>query len=85
LTELFSWSEEEWLHKTEGSAIRRISYEQWLRNIAVALGNAEGDEKVLAALRARQDDGSPLVCAHVRWALDQQSSTKADSSQAKPE
>jgi epoxyqueuosine reductase len=81
LTELFSWSEEEWLRKTEGSAIRRISYEQWLRNIAVALGNAEGNEKIVAALRARQDGDSPMVNTHVRWALEQQSSTAAGNTQ----
>ena len=83
LTELFSWSEEEWLRKTEGSALRRISYEQWLRNIAVALGNADGDEKIVAALRARQDGDSPMVNEHVRWALEQHSGTSADSSQTK--
>jgi epoxyqueuosine reductase len=81
LTELFSWSEEEWLRKTEGSAIRRISYEQWLRNIAVALGNAEGNENIVAALRARQDGDSPMVNTHVRWALEQQSSTTASDTQ----
>jgi epoxyqueuosine reductase len=81
LTELFSWSEEEWLQKTEGSAIRRISYEQWLRNIAVALGNAEGNENIVAALRARQDGDSPMVNTHVRWALEQQSSATASDTQ----
>ena len=85
LTELFSWSEEEWLRKTEGSAIRRISHEQWLRNIAVALGNADGNEKIVAALRARQDGSSPLVNAHVRWALEQQSSATANGTQTKSE
>ncbi len=83
LTELFSWSEEEWLRKTEGSAIRRISYEQWLRNIAVALGNADRDEKIVAALRARQDGDSPMVNAHVRWALEQQSGASAGGEQTK--
>ena len=72
LVELFSWSEEEWLRKTEGSAIRRISYAQWLRNIAVALGNADKNEQTIEALRARQDSDSPMVNAHVQWALDQQ-------------
>ena len=81
LTELFSWSEEEWLRKTEGSAIRRISYEQWLRNIAVALGNADRDEKIVAALQARQDGDSPMVNAHVRWALEQHSGSSADGAQ----
>jgi epoxyqueuosine reductase len=83
LTELFSWSEEEWLRKTEGSAIRRISYAQWLRNIAVALGNADGNEQIVEALRARQDSESPLVNAHVQWALDQQ--TSIDGANAKSE
>ncbi|MCH8071377.1 MAG: tRNA epoxyqueuosine(34) reductase QueG [Proteobacteria bacterium] len=83
LTELFSWSEEEWLRKTEGSAIRRIGYEQWLRNLAVALGNAEGNEKIVEALQARQDGDSPMVNAHVRWALEQHSRTTAGTTQAK--
>ena len=80
LLELFAWSEEEWLEKTEGSAIRRISYAQWLRNIAVALGNADKNEKTVAALRARLDGESPMVHAHVQWALDQQ--TGVDRSDA---
>ncbi len=83
LTELFSWSEAEWLRKTEGSAIRRISYQQWLRNIAVALGNADRSEEIVAALRVRQDSESPMVNAHVRWALEQQSGTTADSARSK--
>lgn len=72
LTELFCWSEQEWLRKTEGSSIRRIGYEQWLRNIAVALGNAQRDENIIEALRARQDGHSRMIKAHVGWALEQQ-------------
>jgi len=72
LVELFSWSEAEWLEKTEGSAIRRIGYDQWLRNIAVALGNAEKSECVVDAL-ARQNTDSQLVNDHVKWALHQHS------------
>ncbi len=71
LIALFSWTEEEWLKKTEGSAIRRISYEQWLRNIAIALGNAETTSDVVDALRSRQDFDSGLVNEHVSWALQQ--------------
>ncbi|SVB61250.1 uncharacterized protein METZ01_LOCUS214104 [marine metagenome] len=71
LVELFSWSETEWQKKTEGSAIRRISYEQWLRNIAIALGNAHSSAKVIAALRSRLVRDSEIVRDHVRWALDQ--------------
>ena len=69
LIELFAWSEEEFLSKTEGSAIRRIGYECWLRNIAVALGNAPRNAAVIAALQARADHVSPLVREHVTWAL----------------
>jgi len=73
LVHLFSWSETEWLEKTEGSAIRRIGYDQWLRNIAVALGNAEKSAHVVDALLAKQNTDSQLVNDHVQWALDQQS------------
>lgn len=69
LVALFSWSEEEFLKKTEGSAIRRIGYERWLRNIAVALGNAPKTPDVLEALKTRLDHPSDLVREHVEWAL----------------
>lgn len=69
LVELFAWSEEEFRTRTEGSAMRRIGYEQWLRNIAVALGNAPFNATIAAALRARLDDPSELVREHVLWAL----------------
>jgi epoxyqueuosine reductase len=72
LIELFSWSEEEFLSRTEGSPIRRIGHERWLRNIAVALGNAlraKEDAAIRAALEARLRDSSPLVREHVQWAL----------------
>jgi len=71
LTDLFGWSEAEWLRKTEGSAIRRIGYERWLRNLAVALGNAPATPKISAALKARADHDSALVREHVAWALAQ--------------
>ncbi len=71
LVELFGWSEKEFLKRTEGSAIRRAGYEGWLRNIAVALGNAPSSPQNLAALRARQDHSSALVREHVAWALSQ--------------
>ncbi len=69
LVELFAWSEAEFLARTEGSAIRRIGHERWLRNIAVALGNAPGTPEVIAALEERADHPSPLVREHVGWAL----------------
>jgi len=69
LVALFGWSEGEFLQKTRGSAIRRIGHARWLRNIAVALGNAPGSAAVIEALRSRQNDASALVREHVRWAL----------------
>jgi epoxyqueuosine reductase len=71
LIELFAWSEAEFLKRTEGSAIRRIGYECWLRNIAVALGNAPRNDEVIAALNARLNHESQLVREHVSWALEQ--------------
>lgn len=69
LVTLFRWSEDEFLRRTEGSAIRRISHEGWLRNVAVALGNAPTEPDVVAALRERTNHPSGLVREHVRWAL----------------
>ncbi|HEY5781440.1 MAG TPA: tRNA epoxyqueuosine(34) reductase QueG [Lysobacter sp.] len=69
LTELFAWDEEEFLRRTEGTAIRRSGHERWLRNIAVALGNAPGTPEVIDALRARRDSASPMVREHIEWAL----------------
>jgi len=69
LVELFAWTRDEFDERLAGSAIRRIGYERWLRNIAVGLGNAPRSDEVVAALRARADDPSPLVREHVAWAL----------------
>lgn len=75
LVQLFAWSEDEFLKNTEGSAIRRIGHERWLRNLAVGLGNAadagshRGDAGIVAALQARQAHPSALVREHVAWAL----------------
>jgi epoxyqueuosine reductase len=71
LVELFLWSEAQFLERTAGSAIRRIGYERWLRNIAVALGNAPRSAAVISALESRAEHASPVVREHVRWALDQ--------------
>ena len=71
LPQLFAWNEQEFLDRTEGSAIRRSGHERWLRNIAVALGNAPSSDTVLNALASRRDDGSALVREHVAWALQQ--------------
>jgi epoxyqueuosine reductase len=69
LAELFGWSAAQFEQRMRGSAIHRIGYERWLRNIAVALGNAASTDAVLAALAARCDDHSALVREHVDWAL----------------
>ncbi len=72
LVALFAWTADEFAQRLRGSAIRRIGYERWLRNLAVGLGNADYDERVVAALEARADDPSPLVREHVGWALFRQ-------------
>jgi epoxyqueuosine reductase len=72
LVELFGWSEDEFLKRTEGMAIRRTGYEGWLRNIAVALGNAPPSTTAQHALAARADHPSDVVREHVAWALARQ-------------
>ncbi|MCM3730013.1 hypothetical protein M3226_31600, partial [Neobacillus cucumis] len=77
--ELFAWDADTFDTRMQGSAIRRIGYESWLRNLAVGLGNAlragadrlspAARDAIVAALRARADDPSPLVREHVEWAL----------------
>jgi epoxyqueuosine reductase len=69
LATLFGWTEAEFDERLRGSAIRRIGHVRWLRNIAVALGNAPRSNAVVAALESRQDDPSALVREHVGWAL----------------
>jgi epoxyqueuosine reductase len=72
LLELFAWTEREFLSRTEGSAIRRIGYPRWLRNIAVALGNADTKDTIVEALQARLSCPHAMVREHVRWALERQ-------------
>ena len=72
LVDLFAWSEAEFLERTAGMAIRRTGYEGWLRNVAVALGNARHSKTIERALRARADDSSSVVREHVAWALAEQ-------------
>jgi len=69
LVELFGWSEAQFDERMQASAIRRIGYERWLRNLAVGLGNAPTSPEVLAALRSRRNSASPLVKEHIEWAL----------------
>lgn len=75
MLELFAWSEADFLRRMEGSPIRRIGYEKWLRNLAVGLGNAaseyRGRADIVQALQARLEDSSELVREHVQWALAQ--------------
>lgn len=81
LVDLFAWTEQEFGTRLEGSPIRRIGHERWLRNIAVALGNAatarRGDPAIMAALHARTGHPSPLVREHVLWALEQHGESPA--------
>jgi len=70
LAELFSWSETEFDERMQGSPIRRIGYERWLRNLAIGLGNAPASFEVIEALKSRANYNSPLVQEHVRWALE---------------
>ncbi|MCK0510842.1 tRNA epoxyqueuosine(34) reductase QueG [Aromatoleum buckelii] len=69
LVELFRWTEPDFSARMAGSAIYRIGFERWLRNLAVALGNAPTSPSIVAALRSRADDSSELVREHVAWAL----------------
>ncbi len=71
LTDLFTWTEAEFAQRMRGSAIRRIGYQRWSRNIAVALGNAPQSAQVRGSLLARRDQAAPLLREHIDWALAQ--------------
>jgi len=73
LIELFSWSEETFLKNTEGSPIRRIGYQRWLRNIAIALGNAPTSDKVIETLQEKKQEfsGNEMLTEHIDWAIHQ--------------
>lgn len=73
LLDLFQWSEDEFLKRTEGSPIRRIGYECWQRNLAVGLGNAQTSKTVVSALQKRLEHSSEMVSEHIEWALEQHS------------
>ena len=79
LLELFAWSEEEFLNNTQGTAIRRIGHAAWLRNIAVALGNADFSESIFSALQQRRkshsgmdSEAQAMINEHIDWAIEQQ-------------
>lgn len=80
LVALFDWDEATWLNRTEGSAIRRVGFRRWLRNLAVALGNARPDDAAKRSLFARRDADDPIVREHVHWALARQESGGSRSS-----
>ena len=71
LIDLFMWTEALWLQRTEGSALRRIGHTRWLRNIAIALGNADTSDNIISALQSRANHPQELVREHVAWALQQ--------------
>ena len=71
LVELFAWTEAQFEERLQGSPIRRIGHAAWLRNIAVALGNARTSQDIIAALQSRVDDGNEMVREHVAWGLGQ--------------
>ncbi len=77
LPDLFSWSETQFLKRFEGSPIRRIGYQNWLRNIAVALGNADKTKTNLKALQARKNYPDARIREHIHWAIEQQLSQRS--------
>jgi epoxyqueuosine reductase len=79
LVHLFAWTEAEWRTRTEGSALRRAGYEGWLRNVAVALGNAATHAEVVGALQGRSEHPSALVREHVHWALGRHAESRANT------
>ena len=72
LLSLWQWSEADFLQRTEGSPIRRIGYQQWRRNLAIALGNAPTNEAIIVALSQVRDQSSELLKEHIDWAIAQQ-------------
>lgn len=84
LLTLFNWTEQEFLEKTAGSAIRRSGYQGWLRNIAVALGNADTSDAIVNALESKRQHPSPLVREHVEWALQQHKLIARDAATRHP-
>ncbi len=81
LLELFSWTENYFLTTLEGSPIRRIGFQSWQRNIAVALGNAPYNDNIISALECKKEDSSALVKEHIDWAIAQQLLKKENDKQ----
>ena len=76
LLELFAWTEQEFLDRMAGSAIRRIGFEQWQRNLSVALGNAQPSAAIIEALEQKKTHSSALLATHIEWALAQQTAPR---------
>lgn len=72
LVDLFLWTEAEFLKKTEGSPLRRAGYNNWLRNLAVGLGNAPSSDEIIDALAHKREEANEMVQEHIDWALAQQ-------------
>ena len=81
LLSLFAWNEETFLSNTEGSAIRRIGFERWQRNLAVGLGNAQYNEQIVTSLQAALPIATTLVQEHIEWAIEQQIAKGSSSKQ----
>ncbi len=79
LTELFNWSEQQFLDRFEGSAIRRIGYDCWQRNLAVAMGNAPYSIEICYALEQKETSASDMVDEHIRWAMSEQQKKAKDN------
>lgn len=79
LLALWQWDETRFLKATEGSAIRRIGFEKWQRNLAVALGNAPYCSSIVDSLRQRSGNVTPLVQEHLEWAITQQEAKRANN------
>ena len=71
LIALAKWDEDAYLKNTQGSPIRRIGFERWQRNLAVALGNAPSSPQIKKALFSLKKNSSPLLAEHIEWALTQ--------------
>lgn len=76
LAELLGWDEATFSAKTEGMALRRVNYRQWVRNLAVAAGNAPYGEKLIDLLRRRRGDADAMVTEHIDWALARQAANR---------
>ncbi|MEX2488390.1 MAG: tRNA epoxyqueuosine(34) reductase QueG [Pseudomonadales bacterium] len=76
LLKLFNWSEEEFLRNTEGSPVRRTGYHGWLRNLAIALGNAPRHPEIIKALQSRLPEAPQMVAEHIEWAIHEQTTRK---------